>query len=212
VLSVMDQFTRRIIGFGIHAGTVDGVALCRMFNQAIRKQSIPKYLSSDHDPQFRFHHWQANLRVLEVEEIKSVPYSPLSRPFVERLIGTLRRECLDRTLFWTTAAWSRGCSISNITIMAIEHMQALTGARQNRALTDFDHRRISVPIDGRSIVEGCIRHPSQHDFAARTLEHDSASINDKVYRRNSRRARMTNPVLIHRAFVWSWDFTPSLYF
>jgi hypothetical protein len=36
VLVVMDQFTRRIIGFGIHAGTVvDGVALCRMFNQAI---------------------------------------------------------------------------------------------------------------------------------------------------------------------------------
>src|SRR5262249_62294626 len=24
-------------------------------------------------------------------------------PFVERLVGTLRRECLDRTLFWTTA-------------------------------------------------------------------------------------------------------------
>ena len=27
---------------------------------------------------------------------------PLSHPFVERLIGTVRRECLDRTLFWTT--------------------------------------------------------------------------------------------------------------
>ena len=26
---------------------------------------------------------------------------PLSHPFVERLIGTIRRECLDRTLFWT---------------------------------------------------------------------------------------------------------------
>ena len=24
-------------------------------------------------------------------------------PFVERLIGTIRRECLDRTLFWTAA-------------------------------------------------------------------------------------------------------------
>ena len=34
-------------------------------------------------------------------EIKTVPYVPLSHPFVERLIGTLRRECLDRTLFWT---------------------------------------------------------------------------------------------------------------
>ena len=27
----------------------------------------------------------------------------LSHPSVERLVGTLRRECLDRTLFWTTA-------------------------------------------------------------------------------------------------------------
>ena len=51
VLVVMDQYTRRIIGFGVHAGTVDGVALCRMFNRAIRGQSwLPKYLSSDHDP------------------------------------------------------------------------------------------------------------------------------------------------------------------
>jgi hypothetical protein len=40
--------------------------------------------------------------VLEVVEIKTVPYVPLSHPFVERLVGTLRRE-LDRTLFWTTA-------------------------------------------------------------------------------------------------------------
>ncbi|MCZ6751215.1 MAG: integrase core domain-containing protein, partial [Acidobacteria bacterium] len=36
-------------------------------------------------------------------EIKTVPYAPLSHPFVERLIGTIRREYLDRTLFWTTA-------------------------------------------------------------------------------------------------------------
>ena len=52
---------------------------------------------------YRFHQWQANLRVLEVTEIKTVPYVPLSHPFVERLIGTVRREYLDRTLFWTTA-------------------------------------------------------------------------------------------------------------
>ena len=47
---VMDQFTRRIIGFGVHNGMVDGVALCRMFHRAIRGHSLPKYLSSDHDP------------------------------------------------------------------------------------------------------------------------------------------------------------------
>jgi hypothetical protein len=36
VLVVMDQYTRRIIGFGVHAGVVNGEALCRMFKQAIR--------------------------------------------------------------------------------------------------------------------------------------------------------------------------------
>jgi putative transposase len=32
---------------------------------------------------------------------------PLSHPFVERLIGTVRREYLDRTLFWTTVDLER---------------------------------------------------------------------------------------------------------
>lgn len=100
VLVVMDQFTRRIIGFGVHAGDVDGAALCRMFNTAISTQSIPHYLSSDHDPLFRYQRWQANLRILEIKEIKSIPYTPVSHPFVERLIGTIRREYLDCVFFW----------------------------------------------------------------------------------------------------------------
>jgi len=52
------------------------------------------------DPLFRYHHWQANLRILEIQEIKTVPYVPLSHPFIERLIGTLRREFLDHVFFW----------------------------------------------------------------------------------------------------------------
>jgi putative transposase len=98
----MDQFTRRIVGFAVQGGIVDGSALCRMFHRAIRGQTTPNYLSTDNDPLYRFHQWQANLRVLEVTEIKTVPDVPLSHPFVERLIGALRREYLDRTLFRTT--------------------------------------------------------------------------------------------------------------
>jgi hypothetical protein len=44
VLVVIDQFTSRIIGFGVHCGAVDGVALCRMFGRAIRGKRLPKYL------------------------------------------------------------------------------------------------------------------------------------------------------------------------
>jgi hypothetical protein len=73
----MDLWTRRIVGFGVHRGDVDGVTLCQMFNRAIRCQRAPTYLSSDHDPLYRFHQWQANLRILDVKAIKTVPYAPL---------------------------------------------------------------------------------------------------------------------------------------
>ncbi len=94
---VMDEFTRRIIGFGVALADLDGPVVCRMFNRAIAKQTPPKYLSSDSEPQFRFHRWCANLRILEVDEIKAIPCTPASHPFVDRLIGTVRREYLDRT-------------------------------------------------------------------------------------------------------------------
>jgi transposase InsO family protein len=100
IMVVMDVFTRRIIGFGVAPADLDGPVICRMFNRAIAKQTLPKYLSSDNDPLFRYHRWCANLRILEVDEIKTIPCTPLSHPFVERLIGTVRREYLDRTFFW----------------------------------------------------------------------------------------------------------------
>jgi putative transposase len=97
ILVVMDQCSRRIIGFGVNAGAVDGVALCRMFNHAIGgHRAMPRYISSDHDPLFLFERWRANLRILDVAEVKTVPYVPLSHPFVERLIGTIRKEYPDR--------------------------------------------------------------------------------------------------------------------
>src|SRR5487761_1964989 len=102
VLEVIDMFTRRIIGFGIGGEYIDGPIVCRMFNRAIAGHAPPARLSTDHDPLFRFHRWLANLRILEVEEIKSVPYVPTSHPFVERLIGTNRREYLDHTFFWNS--------------------------------------------------------------------------------------------------------------
>ncbi len=62
----------------------------------------PRYLSSNNDPLIRFHRWRANLRILNVEEIKSMPYVPLSHPFIERLIGTIRHEFLNHVPFWNS--------------------------------------------------------------------------------------------------------------
>jgi hypothetical protein len=111
-----------------------------VLERAIHGHDLPKYLSSDHDPLYRFHQWQANLRILEVNEIKTTPYVALSHAFVERLIGTIRREYLDRILFWTTADWRRSYSIFKITSMASGPTRAWKDACQNRRPTNLDHQ------------------------------------------------------------------------
>jgi hypothetical protein len=44
--------------------------------------------------------YKANLRILDVEDIKAVPYTLMSHPFVERLIGILRREFFDNVFLY----------------------------------------------------------------------------------------------------------------
>jgi len=100
VMVVMDQFTRKIIGFAVHAGDLNGVVVCCMFNKIKSGGNFPKYLSTDNDPIFCFHRWRVNLRILEIEEIKSVAYTPTSHPYIERLLGSTRREYLDKLFFW----------------------------------------------------------------------------------------------------------------
>lgn len=69
--------------------------------------TLPSYLSSHHHPLFEYHRWKANLRVLGVEGIETVPYVQLSHPFVERLTGTVRRKYLDHVLFWNATDLER---------------------------------------------------------------------------------------------------------
>jgi hypothetical protein len=111
-----------------------------MFHRAIHGHALPKYLSSDNDPLYRFHQWQANLRILGVTEIKTVPYVPLSHPFIERLIGTIRREYLDQTLFWTTA---------DLEAKLIDFQQYYNGLRTHAGLSGTlpDPNGFAAPLD-----------------------------------------------------------------
>jgi hypothetical protein len=65
VLVVMDQFTCRLVGIGVHCGAVTGADLCCMFNAAIHGQGVPRHLRTDRDPLFAAHRWTANLRILD---------------------------------------------------------------------------------------------------------------------------------------------------
>lgn len=99
----MDLYTRRITGFAVAASAPDGPTCRRILGEILAQAKvIPKAISSDHVPLFEYRQWKANLRVLDVTEIKTVPDVPLSHPFAERLIGTIRCEFLDHVPFWTS--------------------------------------------------------------------------------------------------------------
>ena len=145
VLVVMDQFTRRIIGFGVQASALDGPALCRMFNQAISGRGLLTRISTDHDPLFQFHRWQANLRILDVEIVQSVPQVPWSHPFIERLIATLRQEYLDRLFFWTADDLERKLDLFRHYYNAARVHQGLSGDTPDEKAGGRSVRKLAFP-------------------------------------------------------------------
>ena len=170
----MDVFTRRIIGFGVERAYIDGVSVCRMFNHAVAGRPQPKHVSIDHDPLFRFHRRLANLRVLEIEEIKSVPYALVSHPFIERLIGTVLREYLDQVFFWNAIDLRRKLDAFADYYNAHRVHRSLNGTTPIRRACASSPPPARVLLFanmlGRSIVAVCFIHRFQpeYEFATNT--------------------------------------------
>jgi len=72
----------------------------------------------------------ANLRILDIEELKSVPFAPRPHPFIERPIGALPSEYLDQTFFWNGLDLHR---------------------KLHRFATYYDLRRVHAGLSGRTL-------------------------------------------------------------
>ena len=67
--------------------------------QAISEMGISKHLSTDHDLLLKYYRRKPNLRITDVEEIKAIPDTSMSNPFVEKLIDTLPQEFPVQVIF-----------------------------------------------------------------------------------------------------------------
>jgi hypothetical protein len=122
----MGHNTRRITGFGINADVVNGETLCRMFKQAIRGvTTFPRCLSSNHDPLYRFHQWEANLRVRGISEIKTVP-------------DAFAAKCLAVYCFAQQRIWRQGWTNTDAIRMS-------TASRIEWAATEFQPKGAHKP-------------------------------------------------------------------
>ena len=67
--------------------------------EAFPFDSAPRYLIRDRDSIYgtRFRH---RVRSLGIEEVLTAPRSPWQNPYVERIIGSIRRECLNHVIIF----------------------------------------------------------------------------------------------------------------
>jgi putative transposase len=142
---VMDVYSRKIIGYSIQAKACTGQSVCRMFNEILSTSAYtPKRVVCDNDPLFRYHQWQANFRLSEIEEIKSIPEIPWSNPYVERVIGTTRRECIDQVLFWNEEDLSRKLKSYQKYFNEARVHESLNGMPPAQFRNEHDHNVIDL--------------------------------------------------------------------
>jgi putative transposase len=66
----------------------------QQLREAFSWETVPRYLLRDRDGIFG-HTFVDQVRAMGMSEVVSTPGSPWQRAYIERVIGTIRRECLD---------------------------------------------------------------------------------------------------------------------
>jgi putative transposase len=78
----------------------------QQIREAFPDDTAPAYLLRDRDGVYGADFGRL-LKSFGIEEIVTAPRAPWQNPFVERLIGTLRRECLDHVIVWNERSLRR---------------------------------------------------------------------------------------------------------
>ena len=74
--------------------------------EAFPWEQAPQYLQRDRDTIYGSE-FAATTRDMGMEEVLSAPRSPWQNPYVERLVGSIRRECLDHVIVWNRRSLHR---------------------------------------------------------------------------------------------------------
>src|SRR2546426_3889848 len=96
VLVVLARHRRRVVHFNVtEHPTAHWTA--QQIVDAFPDDSAPSYLLRDRDQVYgeQFRH---RVKGMRIEEVLAAPHSPWQNPFAERLIGSIRRECLNHVL------------------------------------------------------------------------------------------------------------------
>ena len=105
VLVILSHDRRRVV----HLNVTDRPTAAwtrQQIREAFPDQTAPAYLVRDRDGSYG-PDFARLLQSFGTDEILIAPRAPWQNPFVERLIGTLRRDCLDHVIVWNERSLRR---------------------------------------------------------------------------------------------------------
>jgi len=102
---VLSHTRRRIVHVNV---TADSMAAwtAQQLREAFPWETAPRFLLRDRDSIYDSA-VQRTVQGMAIEEVLTAPRAPWQNPFVERLIGSIRRECLDHVIDWNERALRR---------------------------------------------------------------------------------------------------------
>ena len=95
VLVILAHERRRVI----HIAVTDrptAAWTAQQLREAFPFGSAPRYLLRDRDHAFA--DWSQTAKAMDIHEVVTAPRSPWQNAYVERFIGSVRRECLDHVI------------------------------------------------------------------------------------------------------------------
>ena len=96
VLIVLHHERRRIVHFGITAHPT-ATWIKQQMTEAFPWDTAPRYMIRDRDSIYGLL-VHARIKAMGIDEVVTAPRSPWQNPYAERVIGSIRRECLDHVI------------------------------------------------------------------------------------------------------------------
>jgi transposase InsO family protein len=100
VLVILAHDRRRIVHTAVTARP-SAAWTAQQFREAFPWDQAPRYLIRDRD--LAFQAVTTTVKAMDVDEVLTVPRSPWRNAYVERFIGSVRRECLDHVIVLNAA-------------------------------------------------------------------------------------------------------------
>jgi putative transposase len=105
VFVVLSHARRRVVHFRVTEHPTQEWTM-QQLREAFPWDQAPRYLLRDRDAIYGSE-FAAITKGMGVEEVVTAPRAPWQNPFVERLVGSIRRECLDHIIVWNERSLRR---------------------------------------------------------------------------------------------------------